>query len=118
MEEPHSVTAYMIAFDDRHQELVFPIDSRDLRAGDLLLLKAGETVPADCKLLWGQIWVTGAPGSGETSGSAETPGTIETPGSADASPVSYSAPGIVTKGGLVKSGTAKAYVIVSEKDIS
>ena len=108
MEESHSVTAYMIAFDDQHQELVFPVDSRDLRAGDLLLLKAGETVPADCKLLSGTIAVVG---------SAET-GEVPISGAAEAAPVSHSAPGIVSKGGLVKSGTAKAYVIVSETDIS
>lgn len=117
MEESHSVTAYMIAFDDQHQELVFPVDSRDLRAGDLLLLKAGETVPADCKLLSGTIAVVGAAENGEPpiSGAAKAPGSGETSG---ASPVSYSAPCIVSKGGLVKSGTAKAYVIVLETDIS
>jgi Cu+-exporting ATPase len=85
------VTAHMIAFDDQHRELVFPVDSGDLRAGDLLLLGAGHTVPADCKLLWGEIRV------------------LE-----EGALLTCSAPGILRGGGLVKSGTAKAYVIAAD----
>jgi Cu+-exporting ATPase len=99
MEEARSVTAYMIAFDDQHQELIFPVDSKDLRTGDLLLLKAGEEIPADCKLLWGQVTI-----AENTSGKRSDP------------PI-FKAPQILKKGSLVESGTAKAYVIVSETDI-
>lgn len=48
------VMANMIAFDDQHQEVVFPVESSQLKSGDLLLIKNGEPVPADCKILWGE----------------------------------------------------------------
>jgi Cu+-exporting ATPase len=80
---PMNVTAFMIAFDDQYQELIFPVESQDLRAGDLVLLKTGEVVPADCKLLSGEILV------GDI---------VRTP------------PQVVEKGGHIQSGSAKAYV--------
>lgn len=46
--------ANMIAFDDQHQEILFPVDSAQLRSGDLILVRTGEQVPADCKILWGE----------------------------------------------------------------
>ena len=45
--------ATMIAFDDKYQEQTFEVDSKDLKVGDLILIKTGEKVPADCKILWG-----------------------------------------------------------------
>ncbi|MBS4044260.1 MAG: cadmium-translocating P-type ATPase [Chitinophagaceae bacterium] len=45
--------ATMIAFDDQYQEQLFEVDSKDLKVGDLVLIKSGEKVPADCKILWG-----------------------------------------------------------------
>lgn len=48
------VMANMIAFDDQHQEMVFPVENTQLRSGDLVLIKSGEQVPADCKILWGE----------------------------------------------------------------
>ncbi|MCO5238579.1 MAG: cadmium-translocating P-type ATPase [Chitinophagaceae bacterium] len=45
--------ANMIAFDEHHQEVIMPVDNKDLRSGDLVLIKSGELVPADCKILWG-----------------------------------------------------------------
>jgi Cu+-exporting ATPase len=48
------VMANMIAYDDQHQELVFPVDSLQLKSGDLLLIRNGEQVPADAKILWGE----------------------------------------------------------------
>ena len=48
------VMANMIAFDDQHQEIVFPVENTQLRNGDLLLIRTGEQVPADCKILWGE----------------------------------------------------------------
>ncbi len=47
------VMANMIAFDGDHQEQIFPIENSQLRSGDLILIKSGEQVPADCKILWG-----------------------------------------------------------------
>lgn len=46
------VKATMIAFDDKYQEQTFTIDSKDLKVGDLVLIRTGEQVPADCKVLW------------------------------------------------------------------
>ena len=49
--------ANMIAFDDQHQEVLFPIENTQLRSGDLILIRTGEQVPADCKILWGEAAV-------------------------------------------------------------
>ncbi len=46
--------ANMIAFDDSRHELVFPVENTVLKPGDLILIKSGEQVPADCKILWGR----------------------------------------------------------------
>jgi Cu+-exporting ATPase len=48
------VMATMIAFDDQHQEALFPVENTQLRSGDLILIRSGEQVPADCKILWGE----------------------------------------------------------------
>ncbi len=48
------ITAQMIAFDDQHQEIIFPVDSRTLRSGDLIMIRSGEQVPGDAKILWGE----------------------------------------------------------------
>jgi len=45
--------ATMIAFDDQHQEILFPIEAAQLHSGDLILIRTGEQIPADCKILWG-----------------------------------------------------------------
>lgn len=47
------VMANMIAFDDQHEEVIFPVDNSQLKPGDLILIKSGEQVPADCKVLTG-----------------------------------------------------------------
>ncbi len=49
--------ATMIAFDDQHQEVLFPVEGAQLRSGDLILIRTGEQVPADCKILWGEAGV-------------------------------------------------------------
>jgi len=100
------IMANMIAFDDQHRELIFPVDAGDLRAGDLLLLKAGEKVPADCKILWGTVWVNEA-----TVDQGNTPAPVEN------TPIARSAPHILKVGSLVDSGAAKAYVTVPETDM-
>ncbi len=56
----------MIAFDDQHQEIMFPVDSLQLRSGDLLLIRSGEQVPADAKILWGEGQVDEAIITGES----------------------------------------------------
>jgi Cu+-exporting ATPase len=47
------VMANMIAFDGDHKEQIFTIDNSQLKGGDLVLIREGEKVPADCKILWG-----------------------------------------------------------------
>ena len=54
------VMANMIAFDDKHQEQIFLIENTKLKVGDLILLKNGEQVPIDCKILWGECSVSEA----------------------------------------------------------
>jgi len=49
-----TVMANMIAFDDQHQEVIFPVKNSVLKTGDLVLIRAGEIVPADAKILWGE----------------------------------------------------------------
>lgn len=60
------VMANMIAFDDKYQEVVFPIENTQLRVGDLVLIKSGEQVPADCKILWGEAQVNESLITGES----------------------------------------------------
>jgi P-type Cu+ transporter len=60
------VMANMIAFDHQHQEQVFAVENSVLRVGDLLLIKTGEQVPADCKILWGDCTVSEAIITGES----------------------------------------------------
>jgi len=61
------VMANMIAFDDKHQEQIFPVENTQLRVGDLILIKNGEQVPIDCKILWGEAHVNEAIVTGESS---------------------------------------------------
>jgi len=61
------VMANMIAFDDKHQEQIFPVENTQLRVGDLILIKSGEQVPIDSKILWGDAHVNEAIVTGESS---------------------------------------------------
>ncbi len=60
------VMANMIAFDDNHAEQVFAIENTQLKTGDLLLIKTGEQVPIDCKILWGDCSVNESIITGES----------------------------------------------------
>ncbi|MEO6315659.1 MAG: cation-translocating P-type ATPase [Chitinophagaceae bacterium] len=60
------VMANMIAFDDQHQEVLLPLPNDQLKEGDLILIKSGEQVPADCKILWGDASVNEAIITGES----------------------------------------------------
>jgi Cu+-exporting ATPase len=61
------VMANMIAYDDQHNEQVFQVENIELRTGDLVLIKSGEQVPADCKILWGDVHVDESLLTGESS---------------------------------------------------
>jgi len=60
------VMANMIAFDDQHREQIFPVENTQLHVGDLILIKSGEQVPIDCKILWGEAHVNEAIITGES----------------------------------------------------
>lgn len=51
------VMANMVAYDDQQQEMVFPVEASQLRSGDLILVRSGDRVPADVKVLWGEASV-------------------------------------------------------------
>jgi len=86
------VMANMIAFDDQHREEFFPVENTDLRVGDLILIKTGEQVPMDCKILWGEAEVNEAIITGESA------------------PVHKGKKEILIGGSLLESGTIKAQV--------
>lgn len=61
------VTATMIGFDDKHQENFFAVENTDLRVGDLILIRSGEQVPMDCRILSGDAQVSEALLTGEST---------------------------------------------------
>jgi Cu+-exporting ATPase len=60
------VMANMIAFDENHQEIIFPIENTQLKVGDLILIRSGEQVPIDAKILWGDAHVNESLLTGES----------------------------------------------------
>lgn len=60
------VMANMIAFDDKHQEVIFQVENTVLQVGDLILIRSGDQVPIDCKILWGEADVNEAIITGES----------------------------------------------------
>lgn len=60
------VIAHMIAYDDKHQEQIFEVENNVLKEGDLILIKNGEQVPIDCKILSGDAMVNEAIITGES----------------------------------------------------
>jgi Cu+-exporting ATPase len=92
------VIANMIAFDDEHVEHIFPVENTELRVGDLILIKSGEQVPMDCKILWGDAKVSEAIITGESS------------------PVHKMAKDKLIGGSMLNDGTVKAQVTAVGKD--
>jgi Cu+-exporting ATPase len=92
------VMANMIAFDDQHQEQIFPVENSVLRVGDLVLIKTGEQVPADCKILWGDATINESIITGESL------------------PVTKKPKDPVSGGSLVVVGTLKAQVNAAATD--
>ena len=58
--------ANMIAFDDTASGSDLPLENTQLKVGDLILIKSGEQVPIDCKILWGEAHVNEAIITGES----------------------------------------------------
>jgi len=92
------VMANMIAFDEDHKEIIFPIENTQLKVGDLLLIKNGEQVPIDCKILWGDCAVNESIITGESL------------------PVNKSRKDMLIGGSVLANGTIKAQVTATGKD--
>ncbi len=92
------VMANMIAFDDQHKELIFPIENTQLKTGDLVLIRNGEQVPVDCKILWGECMVNESIISGESI------------------PVSKNKKDKLIGGSVLENGIVKAQVTATGKD--
>lgn len=92
------VMANMIVFDDEHKELIFPVENTALHVGDLILIKTGEQVPIDCKILWGDVHVNEALLTGESK------------------PIHKIKKEALTGGSIITDGTVKAQVTATGKD--
>ncbi len=90
--------ANMIAFDDEHKEQIFPVENTQLRTGDLILIKNGEQVPIDCKILWGDCVVNEAIITGEST------------------PLFKEKKALLIGGSVLENGIVKAQVIATGKD--
>lgn len=90
--------ANMIAFDDKHEEQIFQVESKDLRVGDLVLIRNGEFVPMDCKILWGEAEVNEAIITGESI------------------PVRKATKDKLIGGSIVEAGTVKAQITAVGQD--
>ncbi|MBK5273235.1 MAG: cadmium-translocating P-type ATPase, partial [Bacteroidia bacterium] len=66
LSKSQKVIANMITYDDQHNEHIFPVENTQLRVGDLILIKSGDQVPMDCKILWGDAHVNEAIVTGES----------------------------------------------------
>lgn len=92
------VMANMIAYDGEFQEVILPVENTTLRDGDLVLIKSGEQVPADCKILWGEATVNESIITGESL------------------PVTRKSKDKLIGGSLLIDGTIKAQVTAAAKD--
>jgi P-type Cu+ transporter len=92
------VMANMIAYDDKHEEHIFPVESSKLKVGDLILIKNGEYVPMDAKILWGEASVNEAIITGESV------------------PVEKKMNDKIIGGSILENGTVKAYVTAVGED--
>jgi Cu+-exporting ATPase len=92
------VMANMIAFNEHHEEVIFPVDNEQLKSGDLILIKSGEQVPADCKVLTGNGSVNEAIVTGESL------------------PVEKAAKDKLIGGSILIDGIIKAQVTAAAKD--
>jgi Cu+-exporting ATPase len=91
------VVANMIAFNGDHEEVIMPVDNDQLRHGDLILIKSGEQVPADCKILSGRASVDESIITGESL------------------PLEKTAKDTLVGGSLVTDGLVKAQVTAEAK---
>ncbi len=92
------VMANMIAFDELHKEIILCVENIMLKPGDLVLIKTGEQVPMDCKILWGNVHVNESLLTGESR------------------PIFKEKKGQLMGGSLITDGMVKAQVTAVGKD--
>ena len=92
------IMANMIAYDSEGHENVFQMESNALKVGDLVLIKTGEQVPADCKILSGEAEISEALLTGESLPLLKKQGDI------------------IVGGSIVSNGNLKAYVTATGSD--
>lgn len=90
--------ANMIAYDNEQNEHIFQVESTSLKTGDLLLIRNGEAVPMDCKILSGEVSVDESIITGESI------------------PVEKKQKDILIGGSTVVNGSVKAYVTAVGED--
>lgn len=90
--------ANMIAYDNEQNEHIFPVESTSLKTGDLLLIRNGEAVPMDCKILSGEVSVDESIITGESI------------------PVEKKVKDILIGGSTVVNGSVKGYVTAVGED--
>jgi Cu+-exporting ATPase len=96
--QSQKVMANMIAFDDEHKEQIFPVENTQLRVGDLILIKSGEQVPIDSRILSGEAAVNEAIITGESI------------------PVHKGGKDLLIGGSFISDGTVKAQVTAVGND--
>jgi Cu+-exporting ATPase len=92
------VMAHMIVFDENHKEILFSVESNTLKVGDLVLINSGETIPMDCKVLWGEANVNESIVTGESV------------------PVFRKMNDILLGGSTIENGSVKAYITAVGND--
>ncbi|MEO6488563.1 MAG: cation-translocating P-type ATPase [Ferruginibacter sp.] len=92
------VMANMITFDGEHKELIFQVENSTLHIGDIVLIKAGEQVPMDCRILSGSAYVNESLITGESK------------------PLHKQKRDALIGGSLLSDGTVKAQVTAIGKD--
>lgn len=92
------IMANMLTYGADQEELVFPVDSAQLKVGDLVMIKSGEFIPMDCKIL---------------SGSAEVDESILT---GESLPVLKSSGDLLVGNSVLTTGHVKAYITAVGKD--
>jgi len=92
------VMANMLTYDGEQNEHIFSVENNALKVGDLILIKTGEQVPMDCKILSGEALANEAIISGESVPLLKKQGDI------------------LVGGSVVENGNVKCYVTATGKD--
>jgi Cu+-exporting ATPase len=90
--------ANKIVYDENRQEHISHVESAALKVGNLVLIKSGEPVPMDCKIIWGEVNVNESLLTGESS------------------PVEKNINDKLIGGSIVESGNAKARITAIGED--